>query len=270
MDFKRIQIIFLITFVIIDIFLFSLFHRNQSIQNDNINSSNATSIVSDMHNDQISFRHFPSNRKQTGYYISARKTNELHKRLRALSDQNVHYDSYHLDSTFKHPIALNDDHPHTTVDHLLQKPSIIAYGDQYHYCSNLSDPNTLVYVQRTRKDGIHNDIFSNTSEIKFHVVDHFLNGYSQSYVNNIKNLREQSDTISAKRALTLLYQYNNIPNNTKIEWCHFAYTHLLSVRDNYIYIPTWVIAMKENGADGIQYRDVNAFNGSIINTSSSD
>lgn len=268
MDFKRIQIIFLITFVIIDIFLFSLFHQNQSVQNDSASSSD-TSIISDMHNDQISFQRSPSGRKRTGYYISAKKTNGVHKRLRALEGQDVHYDNYHLDSTFKRPIALNTAHPHTTIDRLLHKPSMIAYGDRYHYCSDLSDPDTLVYVQRTHNNGAYNEFFSDTAEIKFHVVNHLLNGYSQSYVNNIKNLREKSDTISAKRALTLLYQYNNIPNNTRIEWCHFAYTHLLSVKGNYVYIPTWVIAMKESGSDSVQYRDVNAFSGSIINTSSS-
>ncbi len=263
MDFKRIQVIFLITFVIIDVFLFSLFHRNENVQTDDLNSGNQTNVVAEMHNDQISFHHRPSGVSGTGYYVAAKKTNGLHNEMQELANQNSHYNGGRLISTFKHPVALNRRQPHLTINRKLNDPTFILHGDQYHYSSDLSSRDELVYVQQVPKNAENQDVFSKTAEIKFRLNDHYLEGYTQEYVNHVKTLHEKLNTISEKRALTWLYQYNNIPNNTKIEWCHFAYTRLLSVKGNRVYIPTWVIALKTNNSP-VHYRDVNAFTGSII------
>ena len=268
MDFKRIQIIFLITFVIIDVFLFSLFHRNQSIQTENLSNGNQAGIVAEMRNDQITFRHRPSGHAGNGYYLAAKKGNNLHMQMPELSSNHyVHFVNHRIVSQFRHPVDLSSEHPHRSVNRRLSDPTFVIHGDQYRYSSDLSDHDNLVYVQKTPANAGRNAIFSKTAQIKFHVDGHFLTGYSQNYVSQVKTLREKSGTISSERALTWLYQYNNIPNDTQIEWCHFAYTRLLSVKGNNVYIPTWVVALKPSNSAAVQYRYVNAFNGSIINSS---
>ena len=261
MDFKRIQIIFLVTFIVIDVFLFSLLRRNQNVQTENLNSDNSTSIVAEMHNDQISFNRQPSNHSGSGYYLGADKNDQLRSRVALLNNQNAHDSHLKLQSTFKQPVALNSSEPHLTVNHLLDDPTFVSFGSHYHYSYDLSTPRTLVYVQRFAGQ----PIFSNSAEIRFHVADHMLNGYTQSYVSQVHNLREKAATLSARKALAILYQYNNIPNDTKIRWEHFAYIKLLSVKGHDVYLPTWVVALKSPGSSRLVYKYVNAFNGSVIN-----
>lgn len=71
-----------------------------------------------------------------------------------------------------------------------------------------------------------------------------MTGYTQGYMNDIQILREKRDTISQERALIWLYQYNKLPANTQVLWCHLGYTRLLSVNNSIVYIPTWNFCIK--------------------------
>lgn len=167
MDFKRIQIIFLITFVIIDVFLFSLFHRNQSIQTENLTNGNQSSIVEEMRNDQITFNHRLSTKSGQGYYLAAKPSNDLHSKMAELSsNQDVHYSNRKINSQFKHPVPVNTKHPEKTIDQKLNNPTFLIHGDQYRYSRNLSNRNTLVYVQKAPKNANQDSIYSNSADRK--------------------------------------------------------------------------------------------------------
>ncbi|EHL98073.1 hypothetical protein HMPREF9103_01728 [Lentilactobacillus parafarraginis F0439] len=83
-------------------------------------------------------------------------------------------------------------------------------------------------------------------------------------MQDVNGLREKSETISETRALIWLYQYNEIPNNTKVVWSKLAYTKLLSIDTDRVFIPTWVIAIKPQNSPQVQLKKINAFTGGII------
>lgn len=115
MDFKRIQIIFLITFVVIDVFLFSLFYRNQHVQTDNVNGGNTASVFAEMKSDHVHFEQHPSKSRRIGYYISGRQDSALDKKANDLKHQTNHTSGHSLSGEFKHPYHLNVKHPQKTI-----------------------------------------------------------------------------------------------------------------------------------------------------------
>ncbi len=108
-------------------------------------------------------------------------------------------------------------------------------------------------------------IYSTEAQVRFNLnANHQIVSYTQSYLQDVKSLREKSETISETRALIWLYQYNEIPNNTKVVWSKLAYTKLLSIDTDRVFIPTWVIAIKPQNSPQVQLKKINAFTGGII------
>lgn len=263
MDFKKIQIIFLIIFVSIDIFLFSLFHQSANLQTENNSKGSDTEIIKQMGNDQIDVMPKLSTKNQDGYYLSALYDNSLRDNRNNLENQKTTYSNHLLRSSFKRPIELDPDSYHQEIQHLMKRSSFMIHGNEYVYSSMLSTKNTVVFLQKNDYGTLYGTKYG---KITFDVNnDHLLVGYSQSYMSNVNILREKSDIISPAKALVWLYQYNEIPDNSKINWVHLYYTKLLSIKNNVVFIPTWTIGMTTNGDSGTIVKRINAFNGAIMN-----
>ncbi|KOY76959.1 YycI protein [Apilactobacillus kunkeei] len=267
MDFKKIQIIFLIIFVMIDVFLFSLFRENSHLQTENSNQGSDTEIIKQMQNDQITVAPKLSTSGQTGYYLSAVNDDTLNNDVNKLSNQKVTYANHILRSTFKRPIGLYSGEYRDILDKLMKKSTFVSHGTEYEYNSDLSTKNSVVYSQKT-SDGLlygtkHGQITFDVSN------DHLLEGYTQSYMNDVSILREKTDIISPAKALVWLYQYNEIPDNSKIKWVRLYYTQLLSIKNNIVLIPTWVIGYTTSDSSSVVSKRINAFNGAILDSSSS-
>ncbi|WP_054758869.1 hypothetical protein [Secundilactobacillus collinoides] len=59
-------------------------------------------------------------------------------------------------------------------------------------------------------------------------------------------------------------------NGAKIDWDNLAYTRLLTARGQYVFIPTWVFAVRMSGSSTTILKRVNAYTGEIIKTGSSN
>ncbi|GAA6113764.1 two-component system regulatory protein YycI [Apilactobacillus apinorum] len=263
MDFKKIQIIFLVIFVMIDLFLLTLFRQNSNLQTENSNKGSDTEIIKQMQNDQISVSPKLSVSGQTGYYLSAVNDDTLNTTKTKLKNQKTTYSNHILRSTFKRPIGLYSGNYHEILDKLMKKDTFVAYGSSYEYNSELSTKNSVVYSQKIADGGTmygphHGEIIFDVSS------DHLLVGYTQSYMNNVSVLREKTDIISPTKALVWLYQYNEIPDNSKIKWVNVYYTQLLSIKNNVVLIPTWVIGYTSSGSSAMTIKRINAFNGAIL------
>lgn len=271
MDFRRIEWLFLVAFIAIDIFLFAAFQRDTTSQTDNTTSRSTdsdTTIIKEMRADNITFK-TPSKKSGEGYYISTTDNDQLKSRLTELSDQTVHYSNGLITSTLKEPISHVDvKHPQKSLDNVVSDGAMILEGDQYQYNAQLSSQNTVVYTQRVTGG----QIYSRYGQLRFSLTnDGLVTGYTQGYLTNATTLREKTDTISERKALIWLYQYNQIQNNTKVVWAKLAYTRYFTLKNSSVYIPTWVIGVKAasgTNAGVLQVKHVNAFTGTILTTDS--
>ncbi|RWZ40390.1 hypothetical protein EQG69_01190 [Levilactobacillus brevis] len=271
MDFRRIEWLFLVAFIVIDIFLFAAFQRDTSGETDTSSnrSSSDTTILKEMRADNISFK-APSKKSGEGYYISTSNDSSIKSSLTSLSNQTVRYQSDGtITSTFKTPITgVDTQHPDKTLDTVVSNSTLILNGTDYTYNTKLSSHNMVVYTQEVA-DG---PIYSRYGEIRFSLTNAgTVTGYTQGYLANVSTLREKTETISERKALIWLYQYNQIPNNTKVVWTKLAYTRYFNLKNSSVYIPTWVIAVRSNSGNNagvLQLKHVNAFTGAILSNDS--
>lgn len=260
MNFKRIMLIFLVIFVIIDGFLFFAYNRNAV--GDSANNGN--NVLDEMRKDQISFKR-PSNAKHSGYYFAATNNNDLREQVSKLQDQTYRFNEAELISRFKTPVKVEGDDFKKALDQVVADDRLILFGEEYGYSKQLSNEQQVVYVQRVAQG----PIYSKDAQIRFELDDDKqVIGYSQTYLSDVELLREKTETISEERALTWLYQYNEVPNGSKVMWSNLAYTKLTSARGRDVFLPTWVFALKPSNADTLVMKRVNAYTGEILKTGS--
>ncbi|MDH5104849.1 two-component system regulatory protein YycI [Lentilactobacillus diolivorans] len=261
MNFRRIELIFLVTFIAIDIFLFGMFEENTNQQADNMSDGDSDSqVIKEMRDDQIEVSHL-SEKKNFAYYLSGTQNDILRQQMGQLANQTPHYVSHELESEFKEPVTVNKTTPQKSINKMLDDPTFVLNGGQYSYSKNFSTSRNLVYSQKA----MGSSIYSSEAQISFTLnANHQIVSYTQSYLQDVKSLREKSETISETRALIWLYQYNEIPNNTKIAWTKLGYTKLLSIDNDRVFIPTWIIGIKPQNSPEIQLKKINAFTGGII------
>jgi len=242
-----------------DVLLFMMFNHS-NVGDSTVTGNN--NILEEMHKDQITFK-TPTTKKYEGYYFSGNNDDALRQDAPKLQEQDVRFSGNELVSEFKTPIKLTNGSAKQTLDKIITNPGLIAEGQQYSYSKQLSSNSEVIYVQRVAQK----PVYSHFGQIRFDLnSQHRVVGYSQNYLSNVKILKEEAKTISEERALTWLYQYNEIPNGAKVSWVHLAYTRLLTARGQCVFLPTWVFAVKLNNSSSIILKRVNAYTGEVIKT----
>lgn len=263
MNFKRIELIFLGTFIALNLFLLGMFIQNQNLQTEKGAQGNSNStILKEISNDQIKVGHL-SNKGGFSYYASGSQDDLLKTQANQLENQTVRMSKKKLKSEFKTPIELEDNDPVKTINNKLSDPEFVSFGNEYKYNSELSTDNELIYTQTA----FGYPIYSSSGQIRFDLNSkRNIVSYTQGHLDNIASLRERSETISQQQAVILLYQYNQIPNNTKISWVKLGYTKYITVDNNQVLIPTWQVAIRSQvgGNNNYVVKRINAFSGSLI------
>ncbi len=110
-------------------------------------------------------------------------------------------------------------------------------------------------------------LFSNDGQIRFRInSDHEITGYTQTYLQDVEILRQRSNTISQRRAITWLYKHNQIPNNSRIRWSVLSYSKLLNTTtdDKAVYVPTWTVEIKTKTQEQFNNYKLTHFNSTVM------
>lgn len=270
MNFRRIQWIFLIAFIAIDIFLLISWQQSDAtVKETSPRSANsATTILREMRGDGITFSTL-SNKEAQGYYVSG-KTGlaRLKTGAQNLTYQEYRFTSTEMTSTLHQTLVINPKSPQTQLNRFIKSGANVTAGNDYVYSAELSRvaANEVVYVQVVPSG----TIMAPSGQLRFRVGDkNQVIGYTQSYVSNVEPLREKTTTISQQKALIWLYQYNELPNNSRVVWSRLAYSRLLRVSDNNVYVPTWFIALRSKSTNNVVIKRVNAFTGAVMKSTDS-
>ncbi|NUF26118.1 two-component system regulatory protein YycI [Bombilactobacillus mellis] len=261
MDFKKIEMIFLVIFVALDVFLFTSYmkSRNSVVMTNN---SGHISLTKEMDKDNISLSKKLDKRTSQGYYLASKDSHLLRNEQGKLRNQSVSYneEKNQLNSILDSPILIAAQTPQQTLNRFITKEHNVLHGQQYQYAPNLSTPNNIVYIEK-RKIG---QFYEFDGRITFQIEDNRLLGYQQRYIDGISVLREKQATISEQHAVDSLYTNNDIPSNSQIRWSKLAYGRLLKVKGSTIYIPMWYVGFTTKGSKDLQISKVNAFSGAVM------
>ena len=275
MDFKRIEAIFLVAFLCLDIFLFSIYRQSQNEQTP-INNSSIIKITQRLKEDKIKYEGKISSEHTDGYYLSATQTNlntELQNMKKAKKLENVDV----LRSSVKDNLLSLTPEKDLFVNKKGQIPTLvretltnqkeIILGKDYRYQDEIhqqSDGYLDVYACQKYEGIPINDI---TAQIKFTLKkndeNYRLEKIQQMHLSNLTALREKMPLVSEEDALTTLYINNKLSKNDEILWSKLAYTLVLQVRGKNVYVPAWFVSIRHEDKKE-QVEIVNAFRNRII------
>ena len=271
MNFKRIQWIFIIAFVAVDIALLVTFFWGSDFTTQNSKTQSQTSIIEkEMSSDSITYPTL-SKKKEDGYYLSVKSNSndDLYHLANNLNDQSVRSTNDGIRASFTRSIHLSKKRTIVSqVKKLVKQKGRFVHGSEYTYNAKMSTDSTLVFNQKLMGRPV---LTKMGGQLRIRVDGHRITSYTQSYVSGAKVLRARAKTVSAAQAVIWLYRHNEIPSNSKIKWVVLGYTKLKTSTNNTdIYVPTWVVSVRRKGATTEDYLRVNAFSGTMIRDSSDE
>lgn len=264
MNFKRIMLIFLIAFALLDVFLFVMVVVNVRFTNIGRQMSQSDIVMKEMRNESISFNGNLSKDNYSGYYYSLSKvndTNSLQNQTSHLHGQSTRIENGILTSNFTHPIKVDMVTKTNDFDRIVNNHKRILHGNKYHYNADLSTKHYVIYTEQLGG----RPVMGEDGRITFRINQRGqVLGYTQSYLKAGKILRPWKKTISQQQAVIELYKHNELPNNSKIHWVDLGYTRLLTTKSRSVYVPTWVVEVRAKNGNKEEHLKVNALTGTVI------
>lgn len=263
MDFKRIERILIIAFLLLNIYLvYILWDQRQDVVNTNENQS--LNLIQEIENNNISLPIFSLEKESLGY-LQANKDTNIQEHLSELNNlmEEISSDGSTYTATLSEPLQLSSGGEDLTpadlakIDRLVSSEEQIAFGEEYEYLTYQRNLNQVVYTQRVGDI----PILDGTASIRFAIdSNQKIVQFEQTYAGTLEVSEDASrEIITDKRAVEILYQNNRIPSGARVERPVLAYHRTLDLEEMSMYIPAWYVEINDTNLERI-----NAFDGSII------
>lgn len=267
-DFRRIKIIFIITFAALNIYLLSVLLEKNATTLSFGSESTTLNIEEAMKADDISFPTLSTNQEKIPL-LKTDKSRILESDQSKLENQTTVFEDGVLFSTLSETIPLEVDAEELAIvdrtpitDFILQ--GNVLNGAEYSFLTYLPLRRQLVYAQVANNIPIGDS----TGSITFNLdPDYEVISYEQTFAGEAEVQGNSRTVISQKRAVEALYLNNQIPANSTVRAVQLTYYRTLSLSDMDIYSPMWYIEIEIENAP-VEIRRVDALTGSIITTSS--
>ncbi len=272
MDFKKLETIFLVAFLGLNIFLFSIFIQNKKVDSQLNNGEERDAIELRLSKDHITYEGELSKEKSKGYFLSGEDT--LYEQV---NDFNLYSQVNGVSDNRQEQVVMNEyliteKDADKEVKKWLQDADFFIYPNEYHYqsiLSNFGKENPRLIATQYYEDLPFNDDsgklimkLRNTTQGSFKVES-----LLYSHLKNIVNLREKQELISQREAISTLYYNSKIPQEAKINWCYLAYGKILKVREKNVYVPIWFVSITPKD-EKTRIEQINAVNNTIVTNNS--
>lgn len=258
MDWSKIKTIFILTFLVLDIYLmYEFFKLKDASQYEPM--AQAT-FEKRLKTDEIEYGDLPKN-YQKDRYLSAKpmvfdskEIEELEKTK--LKGQNITIsEGTILNSVLDEPIKITEKFNPTELNSFIKNK--VLFGDQYRFWEKGKNSNTLTYYQQFEDKMFYMNL---NGELTFYLnKDNEIVSYKQTFLEDIEEMQESEKIIQPLKAIETLYENGSLRPKTKItqvELGYFTFVHLSTAQ---VLTPAWrfVINDEEN-------LFVHAFEGQII------
>lgn len=263
MDFKKIEIIFIVTFLVLNGYL--LYRVLDNYENGFTgNAATQINLVQEMKDENIELPEFEDEEHDVPY-VQAAANNLLEENAEQLTKQTgVIEDNGSLyASILSDPIQLSEVEELTTKDIATLSEFVLSdailFGDEYQFIRYVPSTRQIIYGQVANNI----PIVDGTSNIIFH-----LNGkkeiisYEQTYAGPVTVQGQSRKLITDQDAVEILYQNSEVPSGAKVRKPLLIYNRTLSLEDLSMYVPVWLVEVVTS-TDTI-IKKVDAVNGNVI------
>lgn len=244
MQFRKVQIVFIIYFIIIDIFLLNFYQVNKATENKEVNQT--SNLISTIRNEGIHLGHVSYDRNFMWYVSEVDDTGKDNVDVKKINHkvQSLHNVKQWVDSTFDGHYIFSE------IKNSQDLNSKIKAGEDIKIYFlpagntgfGIYDDNNFLIVEVNNK----------------RIVNYQHNNKTVSY----ENINDSKDTISEAEAIISLYQYNYLIKGDKILASQLIYQPYTQANNYQIYIPTWVFLISHDKEEVLA--KVNAMTGKIF------
>lgn len=273
MDFRRVEGIFFIVFLFLNMFLYYIYQEGREPQDYISAGSISENLEERLKADRIDVPEKLSRAKKEGYYLSAEEDELVSDAREQLTDQSWQVTNDQLTSQVmsQSDAMIKKSKDVESVNQFVKNPANILYGKDY----VLNQEETIPlknYIYNQTYEGI--PFYDETAQLSVIVSqDKYetdqISSYKQTHISRIEPLREIQSVISERDAVISLYTNNRIQSGDKIKWIHLGYTRIFTVRGKNVYIPAWFISV-ESSKNVTQTERINAFTNAVISSSVSE
>lgn len=262
MDWNRTKTIFIISFLILDLFLIFQLKEKSSINND-VDVITESTLEEQLEAEEITYVDIPKETWKEAYISAKRKIftdvdlvelrNKFENQTLSIFSEDM------IVSRFDTPIPLPEIGQMEMIYQSIK--STVFQGDQYAYWAWYRDSDTILFFQTYKDKPIY---FNESGMLVLHLNDtnDAIIGYTQTLLNTIEPVDEQGqqqEVLTAHKAIETLYKKNNLPSKSKITKIELGYFTLVPLSSGVqVFAPTWHIVVDEK-----QNFFVNAIEGQI-------
>ena len=259
MDWSKIKTIFIVTFLILDVYLFYQFVKIRDANKYELITE--TSFEDKLKADEIQYVELPKTPIKD-QYISAKPRAFTKEEIAKLKGQTIYLkDATTLESTLEKPIQLNSKFEEASMSSLLKEN--VLYSEHYVFWEKNDKKNTITYLQQYEGDTFYNNL---RGMITFYFnKDNQIFAYEQTYLEGIEKLTAKQEILPPLKAIETLYQKGMLKPKSKITKVELGYATLIQLAASQVMAPTWHIVV-----DNKQDLFVNAFEGQIIDFSNDE
>lgn len=261
MDWSKIKTIFIITFLILDVYLLFQFMKIRDANNYEVVTE--TSFDQKLKDNDIKIDVELSKTQIKAQYLSAQPKTFTKNDVTKLKDQvpSLKEPGTTLQAQFEEPFQLSDKFEPAELASFLKDN--ILYGDQYQFGEKDDKKNTITYYQQYENYPLYKNI---NGMIIFTVnSDKQIVSYQQTYLEGIEKLAVKEEILQPLKAIETLYQKGELKPKSKITKVELGYSTKIQLAASQVLAPTWHFVV--NDKDRLF---VNAFEGQIIQFSSDE
>jgi regulatory protein YycI of two-component signal transduction system YycFG len=258
LDWSKIKNIFIISFLILDLYLIYEFVKVIDSNQINVKANIESSIETKLKAEGIEYGSLPETyvedftlmAKPKNFTIEDTQKSILsNQRVTIISDTEIY-------SSLKEPIPITEKFGPTELNNFIKEN--VLYGEQYRFWKKSSDGSSIVYTQQYK----NKPLFENDkAKLEFYVNDQSeIFSYTQSYLEDVQELSNPEKIIQPIKAIEALYTKGDLPSNSKITEPELGYYTFAGFSDaTQVLNPAWSFTVEGKGK-----LYVSAFEGEII------
>lgn len=258
MDWNKTKSIFIVVFLILNIFLYfqyvSVYTQGQQVE-----VLGEKTIEAKLKDDNITYDSLP-NAVENVSYISGKMRNFNDNPLESDSSyKTVVVDDYKAISTFKEPIPLRTPIDEKTLQDFANFN--IIDGNKYMLWELDKENRSALFFQLIDNRFLY---YNSSGYLEvFWNENNEVTRYEQTMLEKIEQLEQEESTIPPIQVLQALYSRNLLKADSKIKSMDLGYSTLVQLTQTQVFAPTWEVRV-ENADGEIEEHFVNAFEGKVL------
>lgn len=269
MDFKRIEWIFFVSFLGLNLFLFGIYREGMQNESSVSYSDQTEKVENRLKKDGISYKGSLSDAKLEGYYLSGEQTNFkeiVQKGELPGIKPSANIGENTITTTPSKTYFIDEKNVQDTLKTFLGEKQSLLYGEEYQFLTEFSNLDgefpEIIAVQSYKGIPFKDDTAQLSISLEKSGELLKVNKYTQTHIGSIEELRDKMELYSSRDAVETLYVNNRIPSNSTISFIKLAYSRIYKIREKSVYVPVWFVGITNNG--NLQVEHINALSNTII------